>query len=224
MRTVENLTIIEAFIFWSFIWVIVLNIPPGSRAITTAYRFNIVHGVVCSVAAFLCVHDYLPDTFTAMITISYFIVDFVNNLLNDFVFKVKSYQPPAQRRVEYFHHIFCCFVGISCEFYYRDCCNFVRNPFIKLMFAEVSTPFLMLWRIYPDNNLVGCLFLAVFICNRIIYHGLIFVPDCINSCNKLVAYSFGIPYDAMNIFFFMMISRKLIRSLTGQKSDKKKLA
>eukprot|EP01035_Chromulina_nebulosa_P027011 gene27011-35452_t len=216
-----DLNVIEAFLFWSIVWVIVLLVPPGSREIVTAYRFNIVHGTISSIAAFLCLYDLLPETFTAMITVSYFTVDFCNNLLNDFVFKVKSYQPPAQRKVEYFHHIFCCLVGLVSQFYSKSMCTFKRNPFIKLMFAEVSTPFLMLWRIYPDNNIIGSLFLVVFIANRIIYHGIYFVPDCISSCNKIIAYCFGIPYDAMNVFFLFMISRKLIKNIRGGTSSKK---
>ena len=218
-----DLYAIHAFLFWSIVWVIVLLIPPGSKEIATAYRFNIIHGIISSLAAFLCLNGLLPETFTAMITISYFIVDFCNNLLNDFIFKVKSYQPPAQRRVEYIHHIFCCFVGIVCIFYYKSWCNFDSNPFIKLMFAEVSTPFLMLWRIYPENNAIGFLFLIVFIANRIVYHGIYFVPDCISSCNKVVSYCFGIPYDAMNVFFLFMISRKLLRSIRGGKPSKKEI-
>lgn len=210
---------LESFVLWSILWVIALVIPPGSKAIATAYRFNIIHGVISTIGAGLCLLEILPEKFTSTITISYFIVDFVNNLLNDFVFKAKSYQPPAQRRVEYFHHIFCCFVGISCEFFYKKCCDFDRNPFIKLMFAEVSTPFLMLWRIYPESDIAGWLFLLVFIGNRLIYHGIFFIPQCVQSCNKIVAYSFGIPYDAMNIFFFFMILRKLLRG--ASKSGKK---
>ena len=220
--SVLDLNFIEAFLFWSIVWVIVLLIPPGPKEIVTAYRFNIVHGIISSVAALLCLYGLLPEIFTAMITVAYFTVDFCNNLLNDFVYKVKSYQPPAQRRVEYFHHIFCCFVGIFSQFYYKSLCTFKSSPFIKLMFAEVSTPFLMLWRIYPDNNIIGSLFLVVFIANRIIYHGIYFVPEGIGSCNKVVAYCFAIPYDAMNVFFLFMISRKLFNNIRGGKSSSKK--
>lgn len=211
----------ESFFLWSFIWIIALIAPPGSKAISTAYRFHSIHGVICCTAAFMCLEGYLPETFTAMITISYFIIDFINNLINDFYFKVKSYQTPSQRRVEYFHHIFCCGVGISCELYYRACCDFERNPFIRLMFAELSTPFLMLWRVYPDNNIIGIIFLLVFIGNRLIYHGLYCVPDFIRSCNLFVAYGFGVPYCGMNLFFFFMISRKLMKNIFGSRKQKK---
>jgi hypothetical protein len=199
------------FMVWCFVWIGFITFPPGSREIWTAYRLNFFHGVISTVMAALCLCGWFSDNFTSMVTISYFVVDFINNLLNDFYFKVKSYQPPSARKMEYCHHILCCGVGIACELFYKQVCTFDRNPFIQLMFAEVSTPFLMTWRVYPDNKFLGWLFAIVFICNRIVYHAIIFIPECIRSCNKPISYSFAIMYNAMNFFFLYKIVDKLLR-------------
>jgi hypothetical protein len=212
------------FTFWSIIWIFLLVVPPGSKDHITLYRFNFIHGVICSVCAYLCLSGYLSDQFTTMITISYFVIDFINMLLNDFYFKVKSYQTPNARKVEYCHHILCFIVGISCELFYKNACNFNHNPFVELMFAEVSTPFLMVWRYFEaNNNYLLTLFAFIFFLNRIIYHGLIFIPDCYNKCNKEITITFGIPYNLMNIYFIIMITNKIIRSI-GKKNKNNKIA
>lgn len=212
-------TSLNCFILWSLVWIVVLNIPPGSKEIMTAYRLNFVHGLLSSVMAIIGLFDVLPEPLVTMTTISYFFVDFVNIMLNDFVFKVKSYQPPTARKVEYLHHILCFTVGMSSELTYKKYCTFKTNPFIKLMFAELSTPLLMAWRVYPENDLYGYGFAVLFFFARILYHGFIYVPDCIRSCNKTIAYSFGVPYNLLNVFFMYMIVQKLMRNA---KKDKKK--
>jgi hypothetical protein len=88
-----------AFLGWSAIWILTLILPPGSRAINSAYRINFLHGLLSSVVAALSLMEYVDTNLATTATISYFIVDFVNILLNDFYFKVKSYQ------VEYIHLI-----------------------------------------------------------------------------------------------------------------------
>lgn len=208
------------FLFWSTVWTIVLNIPPGSKDIQVAYRLNFWHGLICSILATLCVFGYLPESFTAMTTISYFFVDFVNIMLNDFYFKVKSYQTPSARKVEYVHHILCCSVGVASEFVAKKYCTFENNPFIKLMFAELSTPFLIGWRMYPEKTYLFYLFGVTFFAARIVYHGFVYIPECIARCDKTIGYGFGIPYNLMNAFFCFMILQKTLRALT--KGDGKK--
>lgn len=198
------------FIYWSILWIILLILPPGSKAIPTAYRSNFLHGIISSVVAYCALEDMIPASLATMCTISFFVIDFVNILLNDFVFKVPSYQNPQNRRVEYFHHMFCLFVGVCCETIHMDVCTFQKQPFLYLMYAEISTPFLMMWR-YFGYDFLGFLFVTSFFACRIIYHGVYFMPQCINLCIPLIGYGFSVPYMLMNFYFFYMIIRKVIR-------------
>lgn len=204
------------FSFWSLVWIVLLVLPPGSKEIMTAYRINFCHGLISSVLAFVCMNGGVKEDFTCMVTISYFFVDFCNNLLNDYYYKVKSYQPPTARKIEYAHHIFCFIVGLTCHYKYRSYCELETNPFINLMLAEVSTPLLIAWRHYP-NNILGGLFAITFIVFRIIYHGFIFIPHCISVCHKPVSYTFAVLYNGMNAYFIYMIVNKIIRNIGKKK-------
>ena len=171
-----------------------------------------------SIVAVICLMGFIPTPWASTATISYFIVDFINIMLNDFYYRVPSYQKPDARKLEYCHHILCCTVGVMSEFFYQDFCTFESNPFIQLMFAEVSTPVLMIWRITGlKNDYLGGLFYATFIIFRVCYHGFFFIPECIRRCHYSVGYGFGIPYDLMNFYFvYVMIKRNLPR---GKKSE-----
>lgn len=206
---------------WSAVWIVILTIPPGSREITTAYRINFWHGVISSVAALLCMAKLLPESITTPITLTYFVIDFINNLLNDFYFKVPSYHVGSGRMMEYFHHILCFSLGFASELFYKQVCGFDHNPFVELMLAEVSTPFLMLWRINPSRPKL-ILFTCVFFCNRILYHGLYFIPECIHQCEKFTAFGFAFLYDGMNVYFFYMMVRKLMKKSSSSGGSKAK--
>lgn len=198
------------FSLWSLVWIFLLNIK-GSTQIESAYLLNFTHGIISNVTALACLYQLIPESMTTTATLSYFIVDFINILINDFYYRAKSYQSPQNRRVEYCHHIFCCTLGLMSEYLYRDFCTFHTNPFVELMFAEFSTPFLIAWR-YGDkkSDILNTIFILSFFGCRIIYHGMIFIPTCIKKCHWSVGYGFGIPYDLMNIFFFVMIIRNVI--------------
>ena len=195
---------------WSVVWAVTLLLPPGSKEIETAYRINFLHGVISSVVAGLAIMNYVDYNVATTATISYFFVDFAYVLLNDFYFRVKSYQSPDARRVEYLHHILCFTVGIMSEYLFQDYCAFKRNPFVFLMLAEMSTPFLIAWR-YTNNKTLGILFVITFIGCRIIYHGFFLIPDCMRSCHYSVGYGFGVPYNIMNLYFLAMIFKKLLK-------------
>ena len=209
----------SSFTAWSLVWIVLLVLPPGSRDVFTLYRLNFIHGILCTIIAILALYDYIPDRMATSCTLSYFTIDFINILLNDWVFHAKGYQNPANRRMEYFHHIFCATLGFMSEFLYTDFCTFQRNPFTELMFAELSTPLLMIWRYYGESNdnnkkilaitTVGPLFAVVFFIARIIYHGGYLIPACMSKCHYSVGYGFGIPYNLMNIYFIIMIANKI---------------
>lgn len=206
---------------WSVVWILTLVLPPGSREIETAYRINFLHGVVSSIISGLAICKYIDTNMATTATISYFAVDFINILLNDFYFRVKSYQSPVTRKVEYLHHILCFTVGIMSEFMYQDFCTFDQNPFVFLMLAEISTPFLISWR-YTNNAYLGVLFILTFIGCRTIYHGLYLIPECMRSCHYSVGYGFGVPYNLMNLFFLYMIFKKLLKKDKKLITDSKK--
>lgn len=200
-----------AFVLWSLFWALILVYPPGSKEIITSLRLNFLHGFLSSLVAITCLLGFLPENVTSTATISYFIVDFINILLNDFYFHAKCYQPPNARRIEYFHHCFCCFVAVMCEFYYKDYCpTYSKNPFIKLMFAEFSTPFLIAWR-HTKMDIFGILFGVTFFIFRIVYHGVILIPDFYHNCHPSVTFGFGVPYNLLNLYFFYMIVRKVFK-------------
>lgn len=161
--------------------------------------------------ATLCLMGYVSESVTTVCTLSYFIVDFINIIINDFYWKVKSYQSPQNRKVEYFHHIFCCTLGLMSEFRYKEYCTFDRNPFVQLMYAEFSTPFLMAWRQTGSDALGGLFILSFFAC-RLVYHGGFLIPECMRRCHWSVGYGFGIFYDLLNIYFFYMIVKKAFKS------------
>lgn len=212
---------LKYFGLWSLVWIVCLCLPPGSKAIPSAYRLNFTHGLLSTVMASLCLAGHVPVEMTTPCTLSYFVVDFVNILLNDFVFKVPSYQSPQNRKVEYVHHILCFFVGATAELSHSSLCTFAINPFVQLMFAEFSTPFLIAWR-YFGGDLLGGLFVLSFIGCRIIFHGLMFIPDCVASCIPAVGYGFAIPYNLMNIYFLYMIFAKVFKKPKTKASDDSK--
>lgn len=200
------------FAAWSVLWVICLSISPGHTAINSSYRLNFVHGVLSVLFASLALLDYLPsDSIATTCTLSYFTIDFANILLNDFYFQVPSYQSPQNRRVEYCHHIFCLFVGLSSQGFHTELCSLPsgRQPFLYLMYAETSTPLLMAWR-YTNSYILGGVFVVTFFLCRIVYHGFVFIPQCVESCIPLVGYGFAIPYNLLNLYFFYMIMRKVL--------------
>jgi hypothetical protein len=91
------------------------------------------------------------------------------------------------------------------EFLFKHYCTFDRNPFIKLMLAEVSTPFLIYWR-STKSDISYNIFMITFFIFRIIYHGLFLIPECMTRCVVTIGYGFGIPYNLMNFYFFFMVS------------------
>ena len=212
------------FAGWSALWFVTLLAPPGFTSIPSTYRLHFVHGVVCTVMALLSIYEVVPESAATMSTISYFIVDFIKNLLNDFIFQVKGYQTPSARKLEYAHHIMCCSVGVILELHRDSICHSGANAFIKFMFAEVSTPFLMIWRVYPEQYL-GWLFAFVFFLNRLVYHGMLYIPEAMQQCYKYpwLAWGFAVPYNLMNLAFFYLILSKLFRKQKTLTNDGKKL-
>jgi hypothetical protein len=199
-----------AFVRWTIIWTAVLVLPPGSKEIKTAYRLNFLHGLISAIAAFLALYGIIDDSIACTATISYFIVDLVNMFINDFYFKVASYHTPNGRKVEYVHHVLCCSAGIMSQLVYREFCTFDRNPFVHLMLAEISTPFLIAFR-YTQSKVLGLIFIIAFIGCRTIYQSIYFIPECMGKCHYTVGYGFGVPYTVMNAYFLFMILKKVIK-------------
>lgn len=217
----EEVNAVNSFIFWSIVWTMIVNIPPGSTAIISAYRLNFLHGLISSLAAIACLYGVLGEKFTAMCTISYLAVDFVNIVANDHIWKVQSYQTPSARKMEYFHHFLCGGFGIFCELYYKTVCTSATNPFIPFMLAEISTPFLIAWR-HTQLDILGIIFAVLFFAVRLVYHVGFYIPACMEQCDRTVSLMFGVLYTLMNIFFTYNIVKKLLKGLKGSNNTKGK--
>ena len=216
-------TYVSSLSVWLVVWVAVLVFSPeGPRAIATAYRINFCHGVLSTLVAALCVAGYIPDSFAVPCSLSYFIVDLINMLLNDFYFKVASYQGPTARKAEYFHHVLCAVVCVSSKLYYTTSCNgMTSDPIVRVMLAEVSTPFLIYFR-QTKNKLVGLMFLFSFIASRTVYQCLFLMPEIFWACEPLsIRYGMTVPYILLQLYFTKQVIAAAVR---GDKSAKKKEA
>jgi len=85
------------FSFWSILWIIILNIPSSrSTEIIASYRLNFLHGLISSVVSLCYIFNifnyknYFSSNFTVMTSISYFIIDFINIIIFDFIRKIQS--------------------------------------------------------------------------------------------------------------------------------------
>ena len=156
--------ILQTFVFFTLIWTILLALPPGSKSTTSAFRLHFIHGLISSIFAIMYIWGKVPDYYPTMASTSYFVVDLCNMILNDFLYKVKSYQQGDNRIIEYMHHSLCGFVLIVLQYdhFAPKICNFQENPGPGMMLAELSTPFLIAWRAYP-NVYIAFLFLVMFV-------------------------------------------------------------
>ena len=196
------------------IWVILLVIPPGSKAITSTYRLHFIHGLLSTFLAILYIWGKVPDYYPTMASASYFITDICNMLLNDFIYNVTSYQKGNNRVIEYLHHFLCGFVLIVLQYdhFSPQICSFTENPGPSMMLAELSTPFLIAWRAYP-NVYMAFIFLIMFIAVRLVYHCGVYIPYLMSTCNIYVSILFCMPYVAIQIVFSYKIFIKILRSV-----------
>jgi hypothetical protein len=207
------------FVFWFVTWLLVIVVPPGSTKIITAYKLNFIHGVVSSIMAVLCLYGYVPENLATMTTAAYFTLDGLNMIVNDFFYKVPSYQTGSARRVEYCHHLMCLFVNMYTEVYHAETCNnFPMNPMVNFMLSELPTPLLISWRYFGGNSL-GVLFAIAFFIVRIVYLSFIFTPFAIQNCDSKLGAVLAVAFAALNIFFFYKIVAKALRD--SKKSTKK---
>ena len=112
-------------------WQIILRLPPGTKVVESTYRLHFLHGLLCSVLCALYFYDFVEDYIVTMTSLSYFVVDLVNMIFNDFIYKVQyishischmnrhwtpwllmvhfiqvvPYQRGENRIMEYVHHV-----------------------------------------------------------------------------------------------------------------------
>jgi hypothetical protein len=218
----EGTVLLYGVVFWSFLWILLIVLPPGSKAIGTSYRLNFSAGLLAVISCTLVKYDVLPQAFATTSINTYFFIDLINILLNDFYFKVPSYQSPQNRKMEYFHHTFCLFFGVVAEFTYPWICTFDHNPYVEIIiFSEFSTPFLMAWR-YTNSDILGAIFFLVFVVCRLYFLGVHVLPDCIRYCHPVAGWGFSIPYYSLNFYFVFMMIKKVLKKTKAAKSDDKK--
>ena len=200
-----------SWILWLVIWTLVLNISPGHKTVKATYRLNFWNGIASSLAAILNMLGHLTVENTTPILMSYFVVDIINNVLNDFYFKAGGYHTPFNRAVEYFHHFLCLSLGVAnATVGDQVCLPQEEDRFVQLMIAELGTPFLMHWREFGGLT-NGLIFSVLFFIVRFYYHGLYVLPHWYHSCHFGVWSFFAFSYMAMNIVFFKGILGKLWR-------------
>lgn len=177
-------------VYWSALWIVLLRMGEGTYADTSSYRLHFWHGVLSSFVAFLCLQGVISEVATTPCTLSYFVVDFVKNLLQDYYYKLPSYQKGTQRMAEHGHHIFCftvVYLSVAhlSHFCYAD--KISISPAVQLMFAEFSTPFLQIWRV----SMSGTSLMTVFL------------PFMSKSANQLTSKSENIPSPGLGVIFLL---------------------
>jgi len=200
---------------WLCVWTFLLLIPPGPTIKFSNYRLNFVIGIVAPLAAMMYKFNILPDRAVTPIMVSYFVVDTAHNFINDFIWNIPCDRKATDRALEYFHHIMCICCVLYADFYARDVCvDLNENPFVDMMLAEISTPFLMLYRIYKITSTQGLLavlcFVPLFVSVRLLYHGFWSVPNIFMKCQCWPAKITGVLYISMNLVFTLQIIQRLI--------------
>ena len=217
---------------WLMVWGALLHMKPGAREVKSSYRLNFWHAVVSSVIALACMYDPMtvPESITTSCSQAYFITDFINMVMNDFVYKVGGYHKKTARRVEYCHHILCIACCFTTEIAHTTLCQFPldiwgvapsgkqRNPTVRIMMAELSTPFLMRWRMTGEkNDVLFYLFVLTFVASRVIYQCIQLMPWFCFYCVDWVAYGFAIPYMGLQVMFTYFVLRKGYAIYKGKK-------
>ena len=148
----------------------------------------------------------MPDCAVTPILISYLLIDSGNNILKTVVWPSKESQKLPDFFIDLIHHFTCLAAALYCDFNAHRDCNGNGNPFIEMMLAECTTPFLSLWRCCGSDNTFGLssgiVFIVLFISVRLIYHCWWVIPRLINQCH----YSWTIctaaaVYTALNLWF-----------------------
>jgi hypothetical protein len=183
---------------WLLFWCVLLHMKEGSRHVESILRLNFWHGCFSS---YLVLHAFwkprvIPEEIIITCSLAYFIVDLANMFCNDIIFKVGGYQKKIGRILEYFHHILSIIATFACATSFDVVCDLnseymkfegPQNPLIRFALADVSTPFLVMWRKSDQKSLFWyTLFAILFIVVRIGYHGFFFIPRMYHGCNSYV--------------------------------------
>ena len=209
---------------WGILWAgLVCFSPEGPKAISTAYRLNFWHGVISSATAMLCVAGIIPDSMTVPCSLAYFCVDILNMLLNDFYFQVESYHKPFDRKAEYFHHLLCIVVCVTSRLYSQTYCHGIsEDPVVRIMLAEISTPFLITFR-QTKSKLAGGLFVLSFILTRTVYQCVFLMPGLFLACEPVsIRYGMVVPYILLQLYFTTRVVATASRGEKGSKDAQSK--
>ena len=211
--------IIQTYMFFTFIWIILLLAPPGPKATNSTYRLHFIHGLLSSFLAILYIWGKVPDYYPTMASTSYFVTDLCNMLCNDFYHKITSYQQGNNRLLEYIHHSLCGSVLIALQFdhFSPKICTFPENPGPSMILAELSTPFLIAWRAHP-NVYMALLFFIAFVAVRLIYQCAIYIPYLMSTCNIYVSILCCAPYAILQLVFTYKIVVKMIRGMNKMRN------
>ena len=219
---------------WIVLWCVVLHIKEGARALNSTLRLNFWHGTISS---YLILHTFwkgnedkdgkFPELFLISNSLAYYIVDLNNLVLNDFVYKISgSTQHGKNARImEYFHHILSIVATLACATQYSDICDLSspslqfqgpQNPLLYFTLADISTPFLVLWRRSEQKSLLWySIFAILFFAVRVVYHGFYFVPALFNGCNNSVKAGLVL-YQGMQIVMMVFVLNRWYKMVFGK--------
>ncbi len=216
------------------LWSLILHMKEGARADESTFRLHLWHAIVNS----LLVYSYFyypgkyPEYLILASSITYYIVDVMKMLFNDFIYKVGGYQKGAARLLEYFHHFLSIAAISGCTFSLYSVCDVQSlsegwqipgplNPLIRFSIADLSTVPLMLWRRSGQkSNFMYTCFAMLFFWTRILYHGFDFIPKMYSSCNATVKYGV-VAYQAVQFVSFYFVLKKWYSLLSGKGSSGK---
>jgi len=223
MVDLANLNPSQEFYFFllifMFFWCGILHMKEGARSEVSTLRLNFWHGMISSyfvIHAFWKPHAY-PEMAVIACSLSYFIVDLENMMMNDFFYKVGGYQKKTARVVEYFHHILSILATFTCATGLDVVCDLSadhmrfqgpHNPLIRFAVADLSTPALVMWRKSDQRSLFWySIFAFLFIGVRVVYHGIFFVPRLYQGCNHIVKVGVSM-YQVLQLVMLMFVLLK----------------
>ena len=161
--------------------------------------------------------NLLTQVWATSCTNGYFCLDLMNMILNDFIFKVGGYQKKSARRIEYFHHILCIVATCASNYLHANstACQFKpewsnpSNPIIHFVIAEISTPFLIAWRMTGEKStLLYTIFVLLFLAVRIGYQTILYIPASIQSCSPYPLKALFVLYGMLQVSFSYFVLGK----------------
>lgn len=203
---------------WSLLWAAILTlVPAGASGRDHVTTLNAAHGVVCTVAAVTTLALGLDSTTSVAASLAYFAVDLVAMVRADGLARLPVLA--RSRQMDYVHHVLG--LGWGLTYYAQEatvCAPATGNPYVWIQTNEVSTPFYNWFRL-TGSAVAGVLFALSFFASRVAFNSLVLIPKFATTCDVRYLYATA-PYFLLQYAWFLMIARKLVRTLQASKAKK----